>query len=130
MQYRNQRCDGRKLACDLSKRLIRCRLENAVRDGGIAAERKDFLTSRTLTIPMKCMPSNPENPQLESPYKQTWPELFYAGFLHVIRPVITLAWLKLVSEEFCQCSTLKTSLSITEGAAAKETRGALAALSG
>lgn len=40
---------------------------------------KDFLTSRTLTIPMKHMPRNPEDPQLESPYKQMLPELFRLG---------------------------------------------------
>lgn len=64
---------------------------------------------------MKCMLCDPEIPQLESPYKQTLLELFTWGFLHVIRPIITSASLKSASEELCLCSTLKTSLSATEG---------------
>lgn len=45
---------------------------------------------------------------------------FIWGFLHMIRPIITCAWLKYASEEFCLFSTVKTCLSVTEGATTKE----------
>lgn len=44
-------------------------VRNAAKDGGITAERKEFLILSTLTILMKYMSSSPENSQLESAYK-------------------------------------------------------------
>lgn len=44
-------------------------VRNAAKDGGITAEREEFLISSTLAIPMKYMSNNPENSQLESAYK-------------------------------------------------------------
>lgn len=44
-------------------------VRNAAKDGGITAEREEFLISSTVTVPMKYMSSSPENSQLESAYK-------------------------------------------------------------